>query len=155
HPTGVVASGQSMLTNEDHLAEHRVVTDAVHAEGGRIALQILHAGRYAPTPDCVAPSPIRAPINRFVPRELADFEIDELIQSFATCAALAQQAGYDGVEIMGSEGYLINEFLAPRTNQRTDSWGGSPENRRRFAVEIVRRTRAAVGPDFLIIYRLS
>ena len=127
----------------------------MHAEGGRIALQILHYGRYSRIPECVAPSAIKAPIKAFEPHELTGAEIEEVIDSFATCAVLAQRAGYDGVEIMGSEGYLINEFLAPRTNKRSDEWGGMPDNRRRFAVEIVRRTRSAVGADFIIIYRLS
>ncbi|WP_281689537.1 NADPH-dependent 2,4-dienoyl-CoA reductase [Pseudonocardia thermophila] len=155
HPQGVLTENGSMLTSPDQLPAHRIVTDAVHAAGGRIALQILHAGRYSTQPDLVAPSAIRAPINRFAPRPLAEHEVEEHIDAFATCAALAREAGYDGVEIMGSEGYLINEFLAPRTNHRTDDWGGTPANRRRFAVEVVRRTRAAVGPDFLIIYRIS
>ena len=155
HVDGVPAPGGSHLTSEDQLGAHRIVTDAVHAEGGRIALQILHYGRYSRIPECVAPSAIKAPINAFEPHELTGAEIEEVIESFATCAVLAQRAGYDGVEIMGSEGYLINEFLAPRTNKRSDEWGGMPENRRRFAVEIVRRTRSAVGPDFIIIYRLS
>lgn len=155
HPDGVLTAGGSNLTDEHQLAHHRVVTDAVHAEGGRIALQILHGGRYSKIPECVAPSSIRAPINAFEPRELTEGDIEEVIGAFANCAALAQRAGYDGVEIMGSEGYLINEFLAPRTNRRTDMWGGLPENRRRFAVEIVRQSRLAVGPDFMIIYRLS
>ncbi|MFI5798671.1 FAD-dependent oxidoreductase [Streptomyces sp. NPDC051677] len=155
HEDGVLGPGGSKLTTEDEIAQHRIVTDAVHAEGGRVVLQILHGGRYSKIPECVAPSPIKAPINRFTPRELADFEVEEHIDAFARCAALAQRAGYDGVEIMGSEGYLINEFLAPRTNKRTDDWGGTPQKRRRMAVEIVRRTRDALGPGFLIIYRLS
>ena len=155
HANGLPWPGGSHLTSEDQLPAHRIVTDAVHAEGGRIALQILHYGRYSRMPGCVAPSAIKAPINAFEPHELTGAEIEEVIDSFATCAVLAQRAGYDGVEIMGSEGYLINEFLAPRTNKRSDEWGGMPENRRRFAVEIVRRTRSAVGPNFMIIYRLS
>jgi 2,4-dienoyl-CoA reductase (NADPH2) len=155
HIDGVPAPGGSHLTSEDQLPAHRIVTDAVHAEGGRIALQILHYGRYSRIPECVAPSAIKAPINAFEPHELTGAEIEEVIDSFATCAVLAQRAGYDGVEIMGSEGYLINEFLAPRTNKRSDEWGGMPENRRRFAVEIVRRTRSAVGQNFIMIYRLS
>ena len=155
HPLGALGAGGSLLTAPDQLPAHRVVTDAVHEAGGRIALQILHAGRYSKHPDLVAPSAIRAPINRYAPRALEEYEVLEHIDSFATCAALAREGGYDGVEIMGSEGYLINEFLAPRTNHREDEWGGTPENRRRFAVEVVRRTREAVGPDFLVIYRIS
>lgn len=155
HENGLLSPQGSNLTTSDQLPAHRLVTDAVHAAGGQIALQILHGGRYSKIAGCVAPSSIRAPINRFQPRELSEPDIDELIEAFAGAAALAKLAGYDGVEIMGSEGYLINEFLAPRTNKRTDRWGGSPENRRRFAVEVVRHTRAAVGPEFLIIYRLS
>jgi 2,4-dienoyl-CoA reductase (NADPH2) len=134
---------------------HRRVTDAVHAEGGRICMQILHAGRYAYHPLSVAPSALKAPINPFTPRALSARGIERQIADFATCAALAREAGYDGVEVMGSEGYLINQFLAPRTNHRDDAWGGDAERRRRFAVEIVRRTREAVGPDFIIVFRLS
>ena len=134
---------------------HRVVTDAVHAEGGRIALQILHAGRYAYHPFAVAPSAVRSPITPFKPQALSSWGIRRTIGSFVRCAELARHAGYDGVEIMGSEGYLINQFIAPQTNFRTDEWGGAFENRIRIAVEIVRRTREAVGRDFIIIYRLS
>ena len=134
---------------------HRVVTDAVHAEGGRIALQILHAGRYAYHPFSAAPSAVRSPITPFKPRALSGWGIRRTIASFVRCAKLARDAGYDGVEIMGSEGYLINQFIAPQTNFRTDEWGGAFENRIRFAVEIVRQTRDAVGRDFIIIYRLS
>jgi 2,4-dienoyl-CoA reductase (NADPH2) len=118
-------------------------------------MQILHVGRYGHHPGVVAPSAIQAPISEYVPRELSSAEVDQTIADYATCAALAKQAGYDGVEIMGSEGYLINQFLARRTNQRTDEWGGTYENRMRFAVEIVRAVREAVGPDFIVIYRLS
>lgn len=134
---------------------HRQVTDAVHAEGGRIALQILHAGRYGYTPLCVAPSRIKSPISMFTPWTLSPRGVERTIRSFVRCAELAREAGYDGVEVMGSEGYLINQFIAKRTNHRTDAWGGAYENRIRFPVEIVRRMREAVGPDFLIIYRLS
>jgi 2,4-dienoyl-CoA reductase (NADPH2) len=137
------------------VAPHRKVTRAVHAEGGRICLQILHAGRYAYHPLSVAPSRIKSPITPFTPRALSARGIERTIDAFANCARKAQDAGYDGVEVMGSEGYLINQFLVERTNQRTDDWGGSLENRQRFAVEIVRRLRAAVGRDFIIIYRLS
>lgn len=143
------------LTTPAEADRHRVVTDAVHAEGGLIAMQILHFGRYAYHPELVAPSPLQAPISPFPPREMTADDIERTIADFARCAALAQQAGYDGVEIMGSEGYLINEFIATRTNQRTDEWGGSYTNRIRFPLEIVRRVREAVGPEFIIIFRLS
>jgi 2,4-dienoyl-CoA reductase (NADPH2) len=138
-----------------HVARHRKVTSAVHADGGRICLQILHAGRYAYHPLSVAPSKIKSPITPFTPRALSSWGVGRTIGAFADCAKLAQDAGYDGVEIMGSEGYLINQFLTERTNQRSDAWGGSVEKRQRFPIEIVRRTRAAVGKDFIIIYRLS
>jgi len=134
---------------------HRLVTGAVHDEGGRIALQILHTGRYGYHPLCVAPSRIRSPISPFVPRELSARGIERQIRAFVRCAKLAREAGYDGVEVMGSEGYLINQFLVTHTNQRTDEWGGPYENRMRLAVEIVSRVREAVGPDFIVIYRLS
>ncbi|MFT3816144.1 MAG: NADPH-dependent 2,4-dienoyl-CoA reductase [Rubrivivax sp.] len=147
--------GGAMLVTEDEAEHHRIVTAAVHAEGGKIAMQILHFGRYAYQPTLVAPSPLQAPINPFVPHALTTGEVEQTIEDFARCAALARHAGYDGVEIMGSEGYLINEFIAARTNQRNDEWGGSYANRMRFPVEIVRRTRERVGPDFIIIYRLS
>ena len=137
------------------VAKHRQITSAVHAAGGRIAMQILHAGRYAYHPLSVAPSAIRSPITPFRPRALTRFGIERTLSAYARCAALAQRAGYDGVEIMGSEGYLINQFIAQRTNHREDEWGGSFDNRIRFAVETVRRTRAAVGARFIIIYRLS
>ncbi|MET7674390.1 NADPH-dependent 2,4-dienoyl-CoA reductase [Streptomyces seoulensis] len=148
-------SGGAKLTTEAEAEEHRVVTGAVHQEGGRIALQILHFGRYAYHADLVAPSPLQAPISPHVPRELTDADVERTIEDYARTARLAQRAGYDGVEIMGSEGYLINEFIAAGTNHRTDRWGGSYENRMRFPVEIVRRVREAVGEDFIIIYRLS
>ncbi len=131
------------------------MTDAVHAAGGRVALQLLHAGRYAFTPWCVAPSAVKSPISKFRPRALSDRGVRRQIRAFARSARLAREAGYDGVEVMGSEGYLINQFLAPRTNRRTDRWGGSAENRRRFAVEVVRAVREAAGPDFLLVYRIS
>ncbi len=134
---------------------HKPLPKAVHDAGGRICLQILHAGRYGKNPGLVAPSPIRSPINPLTPREMTAAEIETTIEAFARSAVLAREAGYDGVEIMGSEGYLITQFLAHRTNQRKDDWGGSLENRMRFGVEVVRRTRAAVGPDFIIIYRIS
>ncbi|MCX7512409.1 NADPH-dependent 2,4-dienoyl-CoA reductase [Frateuria sp. STR12] len=138
-----------------HVARHRKVTRAVHAEGGRICLQILHAGRYGYHPLSVAPSKLKSPITPFTPRALSARGVERTIGDFVHCARLAREAGYDGVEVMGSEGYLINQFLAARTNQRDDAWGGDPARRMRFAVEIVRRMRAAVGRDFIIIYRLS
>ncbi|QLJ01956.1 NADPH-dependent 2,4-dienoyl-CoA reductase [Streptomyces sp. NEAU-sy36] len=147
--------GGAKLTTEAEAERHRVVTGAVHREGGRIALQILHFGRYAYHQDLVAPSPLQAPISPFVPRELSDADIERTIGDYVRAARLARHAGYDGVEIMGSEGYLVNEFIAARTNHRTDRWGGSYENRMRFPVEIVRRVREAVGEDFIIVYRLS
>ncbi|MCV2419057.1 NADPH-dependent 2,4-dienoyl-CoA reductase [Paucibacter sp. DJ2R-2] len=134
---------------------HRVVTEAVHAEGGKIALQILHTGRYGYSPLCVAPSRIQSPITPFTPRELSARGIERQIRAFIRCAKLAREAGYDGVEVMGSEGYLINQFLVTHTNHRQDEWGGSYANRMRFALEILTRMREAVGPDFIIIYRLS
>ena len=145
----------SKLTSRRQARKHRIVTDAVHAEGGLIALQILHAGRYAYHPFSVSASALKAPINPFKPRALSDRGVRRQIDAYVRCAELAQEAGYDGIEVMGSEGYFINQFLAERTNKRRDRWGGSAENRRRLAVEIVRRTRERVGPDFLIIYRLS
>jgi 2,4-dienoyl-CoA reductase (NADPH2) len=134
---------------------HREVTAAVHAEGGKIALQILHTGRYGYSPLCVAPSRIQSPISPFTPRELSERGIERQIRAFVRCAALAREAGYDGVEVMGSEGYFINQFLVTHTNRRTDRWGGTYDNRIRLAVEIVRRVREAVGTDFILIYRIS
>ncbi|MCZ4675617.1 NADPH-dependent 2,4-dienoyl-CoA reductase [Citrobacter sedlakii] len=153
--SGVALKGGATLNDACQLPQHRVVTDAVHNEGGNIALQILHTGRYSYQPQLVAPSAIQAPINRFTPHALSHDEILQLIEDFAHCAQLAREAGYDGVEVMGSEGYLINEFLALRTNQRDDQWGGEYANRMRFAVEVVRAVRQRVGNDFIIIYRLS
>jgi 2,4-dienoyl-CoA reductase (NADPH2) len=147
--------GGARMATEQEAAQHKVVTDAVHAAGGKIAMQILHFGRYAYHPGLVGPSPIKAPIAPMPPRELTTEEVWQTVEDYAHCAAMAQKAGYDGVEIMGSEGYLINEFIAARTNQRTDEWGGSYENRMRFPVEIVKRVRERVGPNFIIIYRLS
>ncbi|WP_205171502.1 2,4-dienoyl-CoA reductase FMN-binding domain-containing protein, partial [Burkholderia sp. LMG 13014] len=152
---GRPAPGGAMLTTDAEAERHRVVTRAVHAEGGKIALQILHFGRYAYHPALAAPSALKAPINPFMPHALSSDEVDETIADFVRCAALAQHAGYDGVEIMGSEGYLINEFIAARTNHRDDAWGGAYENRIRFPVEIVRRVRERVGTNFIVIYRLS
>ncbi|HHQ6591738.1 TPA: FAD-dependent oxidoreductase [Serratia fonticola] len=152
---GVVYRGASVLNQPQQVAHHRIVTEAVHQAGGKIALQILHTGRYSYQPQPVAPSALQAPINPFSPAALTHQEVEQTIADFANCAALAQQAGYDGVEVMGSEGYLINQFLVSRTNQRTDQWGGSFSNRMRFAVEIVRAVREATGPEFILIYRLS
>ena len=143
------------LSGRRHLARHRLVTDAVHAESGRICMQILHTGRYAYHPLAVAPSRLKAPISRFTPRALSAGGVERQIAAFVRCAKLAQKAGYDGVEVMGSEGYFINQFLVARTNRREDGWGGSWANRMRLPIEIVARTRAAVGPSFIIIYRLS
>ena len=143
------------LTMPWHKSRHRKLTDAVHAEGGRICMQILHAGRYGYHPLSVAPSKIKSPITPFTPRALSSRGVERTIQDFVHCARLAQDAGYDGVEVMGSEGYLINQFIAARTNQRNDAWGGDATRRMRFAIEIVRRMRAAVGRNFIIIYRLS
>jgi len=138
-----------------HVARHRKLTRAVHAEGGRICLQVLHAGRYGYHPLSVAPSKIKSPITPFTPRALSSRGVERTIGDFVHCAKLAREAGYDGIEVMGSEGYLINEFLAARTNRREDAWGGDAPRRMRFAIEIVRRTRQALGRDFIIIYRLS
>ena len=152
---GGVFPGAAGLFNDQDIANHRRVTDRVHAEGGKIAMQILHAGRYAYGPDCVAPSAIKSPISPFPPRELDEDGIEKQIADIVTAATRAQEAGYDGVEIMGSEGYFLNQFLVTHTNHRTDRWGGSYENRMRLPVEVVRRVRAAVGPDFIVIFRLS
>jgi len=152
---GGVYSGAAKLTTPEEAANHRIVTKAVHEAGGKICMQILHAGRYAYSPKQVAPSAIQAPINPFKPKELDEEGIEKQIQDFVTCATLAQTAEYDGVEIMGSEGYFINQFLVAHTNHRIDRWGGSYENRMRLPVEIVRRVREAVGANFIIIYRLS
>ncbi|MDU8502516.1 NADPH-dependent 2,4-dienoyl-CoA reductase [Pseudomonas syringae] len=152
---GGVYDGAAKLTNAEEADQHRIVTRAVHEAGGKICLQILHAGRYAYSRKQVAPSAIQAPINPFTPRELDEEGIEKQIADFVTCSTLARSAGYDGVEIMGSEGYFINQFLAAHTNHRTDRWGGSYENRMRLAFEIVTRVREAVGADFIIIFRLS
>ncbi|MCJ2372288.1 NADPH-dependent 2,4-dienoyl-CoA reductase [Pseudomonas sp. RGM 3321] len=152
---GGVYDGAAKLTNAEEAAQHRIVTRAVHEAGGKICLQILHAGRYAYSRKQVAPSAIQAPINPFTPRELDEEGIEKQIADFVNCSTLARSAGYDGVEIMGSEGYFINQFLAAHTNHRTDRWGGSYENRMRLAVEIVTQVREAVGTDFIIIFRLS
>ncbi|WP_312239448.1 NADPH-dependent 2,4-dienoyl-CoA reductase [Pantoea sp.] len=154
-PEGVVASGGAMLNDEAQCSWHRIVTDAVHEAGGKIALQILHAGRYSYQHALVAPSAIQAPINPFLPEALSEAAIERTIASFARCAALAQAAGYDGVEIMGSEGYLINQFLAARTNQRNDAWGGDFQRRMRFPLAVSQAIRAATGEAFIKIFRLS
>ncbi|QTD63072.1 MULTISPECIES: NADPH-dependent 2,4-dienoyl-CoA reductase [Acinetobacter] len=152
---GLTFAGGNKLDTRQEAEKHKVVTQAVHDAGGRIALQILHTGRYSYQPDIVAPSAIQAPINPSKPHALTSAEVQQTIADFVNCAKLAQYAGYDGVEIMGSEGYLINEFIVARTNHRDDEWGGSYENRIRFPIEIVKRTRAEVGENFIIIYRLS
>ncbi|MEJ6708570.1 MAG: NADPH-dependent 2,4-dienoyl-CoA reductase [Amylibacter sp.] len=152
---GGVLPGASGMQSDKDIADHKIVTDRVHEAGGKIAMQILHAGRYAYSPKCVAPSPVKSPISPFPPAELDGAGIEKQISDIIACAEKAQKAGYDGVEIMGSEGYFLNQFLVTHTNKRTDEWGGSYENRMRLPVEVVRRTREAVGTDFIIIYRLS
>jgi len=152
---GWVKPFAGMLSTRRAAKKHKTVTDTVHMEGGKIAMQILHAGRYAYHPMAVAPSAIKSPISPFKPRELSAAGVEKQIAAFVRCAELAREAGYDGIEIMGSEGYLINEFLVEHTNHRNDEWGGSYKNRMRFALEIMQRTREAVGHDFIIIYRLS
>jgi 2,4-dienoyl-CoA reductase (NADPH2) len=137
------------------MANHRLVTDRVHKAGGLIAMQILHAGRYAYGPDCVSASAVKSPISPFVPKELDEEGIEKQIADIVTAATRARDAGYDGVEVMGSEGYFLNQFLVRHVNKRTDRWGGAYENRMRLPVEVVRRVRAAVGPDFIVIYRIS
>jgi len=145
----------AMMASSTDRDRHRVIPRAVHEAGGRICLQVLHAGRYGKHAKTVAPSAVKSPINPVVPREMSAAEIERTLDAFAASASLAREAGYDGVEVMGSEGYLITQFLAARTNHRADDWGGSLANRMRFAVEAVRRTRAAVGADFIVIYRIS
>ena len=152
---GAVTDGGAKLTNAEEVAWHRTVTEAVHAHGAKICMQILHTGRYAMSREPVAPSAIQAPINPAKPRALSTEEVRQTVADYIACARLAKEAGYDGVEVMGSEGYLINQFLAPCTNTRDDEYGGSAENRRRFAREIVAGIRAACGDDFLMIYRIS
>ncbi|PTX05270.1 FAD-dependent oxidoreductase [Pararhodobacter aggregans] len=155
NPEGGVFPGAAGLYTPQDIANHRLVTDAVHAEGGKIAMQILHAGRYAYGKDCVSSSAVKSPISPFVPKELDEDGIEKQIADFVTAAVRAREAGYDGVEVMGSEGYFLNQFLSLHVNQRNDRWGGSYENRMRLPVEVVRRVREAVGPDFIIIYRIS
>ena len=153
--SGWVGPFSAKLTNRKEMQDHRLITTAVHERGGKIAMQILHAGRYGYHPLAVAPSRIKSPISPFSPWPLPSFGVEKTIQDYVDCAALAQEAGYDGVEIMGSEGYLINQFIVAHTNKRKDKWGGSFENRIRFPVEIVKRTREKVGKEFILIYRLS
>ena len=152
---GVVMPGAAVMESEAQAEKHRQITDTVHQAGGKIAMQILHTGRYAYHRGAVAPSAVQAPISPIRPRELSEDDIERTLSDYARCASLAQLAGYDGVEVMGSEGYLINQFIAQQTNFREDRWGGSFENRSRFAVEAVRRVRAATGAHFIIIFRLS
>ena len=152
---GLTFSGAAALDKAEKVAQHRLVTDAVHHAGSKICMQILHTGRYAYSPDAIAPSAIKAPINAFTPKAVSSEEIEQQIEDFAYSAKLAQQAGYDGVEVMGSEGYFLNQFIVTRTNKRDDEWGGSYDNRTRLAIEVVKRVRAAVGEKFIIIYRLS
>jgi 2,4-dienoyl-CoA reductase (NADPH2) len=152
---GGVAEQSAKMTTEKQARRHRIITRAVHNEGAKICMQILHTGRYAFHKQLVAPSAVQAPINIFKPKALTSEEVEKQINDFVRCALLAQQAGYDGVEIMGSEGYLINQFIVRHTNHRRDRWGGTYEKRIRFPLEIVRRTRKVVGPSFIIIFRLS
>lgn len=152
---GTVMPKAARLTNSSHVKKHKIITDAVHTEGGKICMQILHAGRYAYQPWSVAPSAIKSPITPFKPFALPTWGVQKTINNYISAAALAQEAGYDGVEVMGSEGYLINQFIASRTNKRTDKWGGSYENRIQFPIQIVKGIREKVGPNFIIIYRLS
>lgn len=152
---GVLLPHAATLMSESQLAPHQLVTDAVHQQGGKIALQILHTGRYSYQPNLVAPSAIQSPITPFMPKEMSHEQIEQTIDDYIHCAQLAQKAGYDGVEIMGSEGYLINQFLVNHTNQRNDQWGGNIENRCRFALRILEGIKKAVGEQFIIIYRLS
>jgi len=155
NPEGGVFPGAAGLFTPQDIANHRIVTDRVHDAGGRIAMQILHAGRYAYCKGCVSASAVKSPISPFVPRELDEDGIEKQIADIVTAAQRAREAGYDGVEVMGSEGYLLNQFLVTHTNRRDDRWGGSFENRMRLPVEVVARVRAVVGADFLIIYRIS
>ena len=152
---GAVFKGAAAMLDQADADNHRIVTDAVHENGGKIVMQILHAGRYAYSPDCVAPSAIKSPISPFVPNSLDNAGIEKQIDDFVQCACLAKSAGYDGIEIMGSEGYFINQFLVEHTNKRDDSWGGSYENRMRLPIQIAEKIRSEVGKNFLLIFRLS
>ena len=155
NPEGAVFMGGSKLSEQKEVAHHKIITEAVHANDGKICMQILHAGRYAYSTELVAPSAIKSPITPFPPKALSSEDVERTIRDYAHCAKLAQEAGYDGVEVMGSEGYLINQFIVSKTNKREDEWGGSYENRIKFPIEIVKKTRGAVGKNFIIIYRLS
>lgn len=152
---GGVFPGAAGLFSDDDIANHKIVTDRVHDAGGKIAMQILHAGRYAYSQDCVSASAVKSPISPFLPKELDADGIEKQISDIVTAAVRARQAGYDGVEVMGSEGYFLNQFLVTHVNKRTDEWGGSYENRMRLPIEVVTRVREAVGADFILIYRLS
>jgi 2,4-dienoyl-CoA reductase (NADPH2) len=152
---GLTFAGAAALDCADKVSQHQLVTQAVHKAGGKICMQILHTGRYAYSPDSIAPSAIKAPINPFTPKAVTSDEIERQIEDFANSSKLAQEAGYDGVEIMGSEGYFLNQFIVTRTNQRDDAWGGNYDNRTRLAIEVVKRVRQRVGPNFIIVYRLS
>jgi 2,4-dienoyl-CoA reductase (NADPH2) len=152
---GLIEPGGPILTERAQVGELTRLTDAVHQHGGKVCLQILHAGRYAKQEECFGPSSVRSRINRFAPKAMTGAQIEQTIEDYARCAMLAQEAGFDGVEIMGSEGYLINEFTVLYTNDRTDEWGGSEENRHRLPVALVKRIRAATGPAFIIVYRIS
>jgi 2,4-dienoyl-CoA reductase (NADPH2) len=152
---GRLEDGAHVFNDPAQVAEHRPITESVHRHGALMLMQILHAGRYAKQDNIVGPSGFRSPINKRVPRELSEADIERTIEDFVRCAGLARDAGYDGVEIMGSEGYLITQFVTPRANKRSDGWGGSLQNRLRFPTEIVRRIRARLGPDFIIMYRMS
>lgn len=152
---GYITPKSAKLSTIEEVAQHKLITEAVHRENGKICMQILHTGRYGYHSGIVAPSALQAPINFFKPRAMTEEDIQRTISDYVQCAVLAQKAGYDGVEIMGSEGYLINQFIVTRTNQRTDNWGGSYKNRIQFPIEIVRKTREATGKNFIIIYRLS
>lgn len=155
NPAGRMLAGAGLMASEADRDAHAVIPEAVHEAGGRVLLQLLHSGRYGYHGEIVAPSAIKAPINKETPVEMTEAVIEETIADFGRAAKLAREAGYDGVEIMGSEGYLLNEFIAPRTNRRTDKWGGSFENRVRFPLEVLRRVRAEAGDDFVVMYRLS
>ena len=152
---GNLGPHRAQFSDPEDVKKHSVIPRAVHDAGSRIVLQLLHSGRYGFHERIVAPSALKSPINPHTPRELSGPEIEQTIADFARAALLAREAGYDGVEVMGSEGYLVTQFLAQRTNRRTDEWGGPLENRMRFATESVRRVRAAAGPDFIIVYRIS
>jgi len=155
NPEGRLAPNRALMTNQEDVKNHQLITQAVHSEGGKVCMQILHAGRYAYQKQIVAPSAIQSPIIPLTPKALTSDDVEKQIDDFVLTAVLAQDAGYDGVEIMGSEGYLINQFIVSTTNQRDDKWGGSYQNRIKFAVDIVKKTRQKVGNNFIIIYRLS